>query len=122
MLGKWVKMLLVSGIVTGLCASAQANTTNTPENPLAVETPALPVSRIALLLPGRSGIFGAAADAVRTGFLTAHERDKQGATVNLIESGDTPAEMLKAYVAALDDNDIIVGPLSRNGAAAIARS
>lgn len=122
MLGKWVKMLLVSGIVTGLCASAQANTTNTPDNSPAVETPALPASRIALLLPGRSGIFGAAADAVRTGFLTAYERDKQGATVNLIESGDTPAEMLKAYVAALADNDIIVGPLSRNGAAAIARS
>jgi outer membrane PBP1 activator LpoA protein len=122
MLGKWVKMLLVSGIVTGLCASAQANTTNTPDNSPVVETPALPASRIALLLPGRSGIFGAAADAVRTGFLTAYERDKQGATVNLIESGDTPAEMLKAYVAALDGNDIIVGPLSRNGAAAIARS
>lgn len=123
MLCKLVKMLLVSGFVTGLCASVQANTTNTQDNLLAAaEASTVPAIRVALLLPGHSGIFGAAADAVRTGFLTAHEHDKQGVTVNLVESGDTPADMLKAYVAALDGNDIIVGPLSRNGAAAIAQS
>jgi outer membrane PBP1 activator LpoA protein len=129
MSGKLIRMLLLSGVVTGLCASVQANTTNTPDDTIAVSA-ASPVSappaaapiRIALLLPVRSGIFGAAADAVRTGFLTAYEHDKQGVTVNLVESGDTPAEMLKAYLGSLDGNDIIVGPLSRTGAAQIAQS
>ena len=143
---KLIKMLLLSGVVSGLCASALANTTDAPDNhPLAVAAdptsapasapvpapaaasiiaadPAAPAIRIALLLPVRSGIFGAAADAVRTGFLTAYEHDKRGVIVNLVESGDSPADMLKTYIAALDNNDIIVGPLSRNGAAEIAQS
>lgn len=121
-----IRMLLISAVVTGLCASVQANTTDTPANAAEIvdlgAAPAAPAIRIALLLPGRTGIFGPAADAVRTGFLTAYENDKQGVIVNLIESGDTPAEMLKSYLAALDGNDIIVGPLSRNGAAEIAQS
>jgi outer membrane PBP1 activator LpoA protein len=132
---KSIRMLLISAMVTGLCASAQANTTNSPADPAnsansanaaeIIDTatpPVAPAIRIALLLPVRSGIFGAAADAVRTGFLTAYENDKQGVIVNLVESGDTPADMLKTYLAALDGNDIIVGPLSRNGAAQIAQS
>jgi outer membrane PBP1 activator LpoA protein len=121
-----IRMLFISAVVTGLCASVRANTTNTPANPAEIidtsTAPAAPAIRIALLLPVRSGIFGAAADAVRTGFLTAYENDKQGVIVNLVESGDTPAEMLKSYLSALDGNDIIVGPLSRNGAALIAQS
>ena len=119
-------MLLISAVVTGLCASVQANTTNTPAAPGEIvdagSAPVAPVIRIALLLPGRTGMFGAAADAVRTGFLTAYENEKQGVVVNLVESGDAPADMLKAYLSALDGNDIIVGPLSRNGAALIAQS
>jgi hypothetical protein len=121
-----LRKLLISAVVTGLCASVQANTTNTPADQAEIvdtgAAPAAPAIRIALLLPVRSGIFGAAADAVRTGFLTAYEGEKQGVVVNLVESGDTPAEMLKTYLAALDGNDIIVGPLSRNGAALIAQS
>ena len=119
-------MLLISAVVTGLCASVQANTTNTPAAPGEIvdagSAPVAPVIRIALLLPGRTGMFGAAADAVRTGFLTAYENEKQGVVVNLVESGDAPADMLKAYLSAPDGNDIIVGPLSRNGAALIAQS
>jgi outer membrane PBP1 activator LpoA protein len=129
MLFKWAKMLLLSGVVTGLCASVQANTTDTADRPLAVNeaaaplaAPAAPAIRIGLLLPLRSGVFGGAADAVRIGFLTAYEHDKQDATVNLIESGETPADMLKAYVSALGSNDVIVGPLSRSAAAAVAQS
>jgi outer membrane PBP1 activator LpoA protein len=121
-----IRMLFISVVVTGLCASVQANTTNTPADATEIidtaTAPAAPAIRIALLLPVRSGIFGAAADAVRTGFLTAYENDKEGVIVNLVESGDTPAEMLKSYLSALDGNDIIVGPLSRNGAALIAQS
>lgn len=140
-------------ILTGLCASALAITTNSPVNtlaaadtagnPLAISpsggagapmapgaavSPLVPIAPIAdvthmaLLLPAHSSLFGAAADAVRTGFLTAYERDKQGVEVSLVESGDTPADMVRAYTAALDKNDIIVGPLSRTGAAAIAQS
>jgi outer membrane PBP1 activator LpoA protein len=146
---------ILSGVLlSGLCATALAITTDSPVNsltarsagaatamivaaadtssnhPLALEpqgaSGAAAVSssatRIALLLPAHSSLFGPAADAVRTGFLTAYENDKQGVTVNLVESGDTPAEMVRTYIAALGDNDIIVGPLSRTGAAAIVQS
>lgn len=120
MLCKLARMLLVSGVVSGLCASVQANTTAADDYPLAA--PELAQIRIALLLPTRSGMFGAAADALRTGFLTAYEYDKQGVSVDLIESGDAPADMLAAYQLALPNYDIIVGPLSRTGVALIAQS
>ncbi|MDY7577445.1 penicillin-binding protein activator [Herbaspirillum sp. RTI4] len=106
------------GGLSGLCAHAQANTTVvTDPAPIA----AGPV-RVALLLPLHSGVFGAAADAVRTGFLTAYEFDKQQITVNIVETGDTAQQMLTAYTAAIAANDIVVGPLSRSGVTAVAQS
>ena len=78
--------------------------------------------RIGLLLPLHSEALGPPADALRAGFMAAYERDRTGFVVNLIETGDSPDETLDAYMAALKQNDIIVGPLARSAVGAIAAS
>lgn len=90
--------------------------------PAAAVPDGAPPVRIGLLLPLRSDALGAPASALRAGFLAAWERDRAGFTVNVIETGDTPGDALDAYMAALKDNDIIVGPLARSAVSAIAGS
>jgi outer membrane PBP1 activator LpoA protein len=79
-------------------------------------------TRIALILPLRSETLGAPADALRAGFMAAYERDRDGFAVNLVETGDGPEETLSAYAAALEQNDIVVGPLARSSVSALAAS
>lgn len=84
--------------------------------------------RIGLMLPLRSPTLGQAADAVRAGFMAAWEREPGGVIVNLIDTGDASATsaanqaLLADYTAALDNNDIVVGPLARSAVGAIAAS
>jgi outer membrane PBP1 activator LpoA protein len=78
--------------------------------------------RIALMLPLRSEALGTPADALRAGFMAAWERDRDGFTVNLIETGDSAQDTLDAYAGALRQNDIVVGPLARSAVAALAAS
>jgi hypothetical protein len=80
------------------------------------------VTRVGLLLPLRSDSLGAPSEALRAGFMAAFERDRDGVEVNLIDTGDSPDETLNAYMAALKNNDIIVGPLSRSAVTAVADS
>ncbi len=114
---KWMKllalgsMLAAGGAVTGLCAPALANTT----------TQAPPL-RIALLLPLRSASLGQAAETVRAGFMAAHAREQDGASVSVIESSDDAEEVVSDYIGALATHDVIVGPLSRSSVSAIAQS
>jgi outer membrane PBP1 activator LpoA protein len=77
---------------------------------------------IGLILPMRSETLGAPADALRAGFMAAYERDRDGFTVNLVETGDGAEETLSAYAAALEQNDIVVGPLARSAVSALAAS
>lgn len=80
-------------------------------------------ARIALLLPLRSEALGRAAAVVRNGFLAAYDRELgSNIKVSVLESGDSTPDILAAYNAASIDHDILVGPLSRAGAAAIAQS
>lgn len=114
MLYKWARLALATCILfNGLCPPALANTTTDG----GADT--IPLASIALLLPLRSGPLGAAADAVRGGFLNAYERDKDGLAVTVIEAADTPGDMLAAYLTASKKYDIVVGPLSRTGLTAI---
>lgn len=114
---KWMKLLALGsilaagGAVTGLCAPAQANTT----------TQAAPV-RIALLLPLRSENLGQYAETVRAGFMAAYQREQDGASVSVIETGDDAEELVSDYIRVLGTHDLIVGPLSRSGVSAIAHS
>ncbi|WP_229223819.1 penicillin-binding protein activator [Duganella sp. sic0402] len=78
--------------------------------------------RIGLLLPLRSETLGAAADSVRAGFMAAWERDRANISVTVLETGDVPQDILSAYARALQEQDIVVGPLSRSAVATIAAS
>lgn len=122
MLYKWAKLaltLLAGILLNGLCPPALANTTLAGSASQDGGADTIPLASIALLLPQRSGPLGAAADAVRGGFLSAYERDKSGLAVTVIEAADTPGDMLAAYLAASKKYDILVGPLSRTGLTAI---
>lgn len=58
---------------------------------------------------------------VRDGFLAAYEKRRDaGISLTVVETGDAAQDVLDAYTGVLPDQDILVGPLSRSGAAAIA--
>jgi outer membrane PBP1 activator LpoA protein len=78
--------------------------------------------RVALLLPLRSETLGAAADALRAGFMAAYERDRDGIAVELVETGDAAPDIQAMYEDASTRHDIVVGPLSRTGVTAVAQS
>jgi outer membrane PBP1 activator LpoA protein len=84
--------------------------------------PAVAAVRVALLLPLQSDALGAAAEAVRAGFAAAHERENDGISVTVVATGDTPQDILFSYTDAVAQHDIVVGPLSRSGVAALAQS
>ena len=77
---------------------------------------------MALLLPLRSETLGAAADALRAGFMAAWERDRDNVTVTVIETTDVPQDILSTYASAAEREDIIIGPLARSAVAAVAAS
>jgi outer membrane PBP1 activator LpoA protein len=122
MSGNWAKVILLLAMMCGLCATAQPITTAAAQ---AASTPfdngTVPV-RVALLLPLRSALFGAAADAVRSGFLTAAERQRGNLIVTVIETADAAPDVLATYRDVASKYDIIVGPLSRSAVTALAQS
>lgn len=81
-----------------------------------------PAVRVALLLPLDSPTLGQPADALRAGFMAAHEQQSDGVTVNLVSTGDSAQATLDAYRGAAEQNDIVVGPLTRSAVAALATS
>ena len=78
--------------------------------------------RIALMLPLESPALAQPAEAVRAGFMAAHEQNRAGMIVNLVPTGDSSQSSLEAYQRAAQENDIVVGPLSRPAVSAIATS
>jgi uncharacterized protein len=80
-------------------------------------SPAQPSIRIALLLPGRMLV--QVSDAVRAGFMAAHAQQPDNFVINTIDTSDAPQDVLAGYQQAVQDNDIVVGPLTRSGAVAI---
>ena len=79
-----------------------------------------PAVRVALLLPLDSPALAQPAEAVRAGFMAAHEQQRDGVTVNLVPTGDSSQAALDAYRNAAEQNDIVVGPLARSAVAALA--
>jgi outer membrane PBP1 activator LpoA protein len=106
--------------------SGQMQAEPAPAQTMPVEPPEAAIrkrtTRIALMLPLRSETLGAPSDALRAGFMAAYERDPTGFTVNLVETGDTAQDTLDAYAAAVEQNDIVVGPLARPAVSALAAS
>jgi outer membrane PBP1 activator LpoA protein len=90
-----------------------------------VEEGAMPSNtpiRVGLLLPTRSETLGAAAEALRAGFLAAWERDRDNITVTVLETGDVAQDILSTYAKALENQDLVVGPLSRSAVTTVAGS
>lgn len=83
-------------------------------------TAALRAVRIALLLPLRSAALGAAAQAVRAGFVAAYERQQDGIVVDVIATDGTAQGALAGYASAAAGSDIVVGPLARSEVGAVA--
>ncbi len=102
-------------------ASVQTMPVDAPDTGPASPAGAAPV-RIGLLLPLSSDTLRGPADALRAGFMAAHERERAGFVVNVIDTGSSPDEALDAYMAATKSNDLIVGPLARSAVTAIADS
>jgi len=129
MSGRWVKLMMLATVLSGLCLPARANTTPAPGTQGSAAVPA-PVDlsttekviSIALLLPLRSETLREPAEVLRAGFQAAYEREHQGITINLIETGDSPQDILSGYKAAAALNDVVVGPLSRTGVTAVVQS
>lgn len=133
MLGLCRKMMALGGVLGGLCLPVQANTTAAetlaPTSGAAQTPVAVPFAvdlstterlvRVGLVLPLQSEILRGAAEAVRGGFLAAYEREKDGVSVNIIETTDSAQDTLAGYKNAAAQSDIVVGPLSRTGVTAV---
>ncbi|WP_229217829.1 penicillin-binding protein activator [Rugamonas apoptosis] len=78
--------------------------------------------RLSLLLPLRSDTLGQAATAVKAGFLAAWERDRDGVTVTVTDTGDATDDVLASYASAQERSDLVVGPLGRSAVGALAAS
>lgn len=126
MSGVWAKLVVLGTVLCGLCLPAQANTTATTvaqavPGPVDLSTTEKTVS-IALLLPLRSEALREPAEMLRAGFQAAFERESDSIMINIIETGDTPEDILSGYKAASAMSDVVVGPLSRSGVTAVAQS
>lgn len=80
-----------------------------------------PVPHIALLLPLISADFGSSADAVRQGFMVAAQYKKQLLPVRVYSDFDENSNVVNVYRQAIANGAVaVVGPLTRNGVAALA--
>jgi len=87
--------------------------------PVVMSSEAAP--HIALLLPLQSGIFGPAASAVQQGFMAAASLNPYGLPVRAYSNFDENSSVTEAYREALANGArAVVGPLTRNGVAALA--
>lgn len=78
--------------------------------------------RIGLLLPLRSETLGQAAAFVRDGFMAAYQRESDGVVVSVIDSGDGGPDALASYAREQEQQDVMVGPLTRAAVSALAGS
>ena len=108
---------------------AQTFAVESPDIAPGADATALPASadahrpiRIGLILPLRSETLGQAAASLRAGFMAAYQRERDGFVVNLIETGDVGQDGLASYALAVEQNDIVVGPLGRSAVTLVADS
>ena len=80
-----------------------------------------PYPHIALLLPLRSVIFGNPANAVQQGFMAAANLNRRGLPVRAYGDYDENTSVVAVYRQAIANGALaVVGPLTRNGVAALA--
>lgn len=115
----WLSALLALYVSGFACATDGLR----PGEPLAPGD-AKPAPHIALLLPLKSAVFGSAAEAVRQGFQAAAELEMQlpgGLPVRVYSCFDESKDIAALYRQAIAAGArAVVGPLTRNGAGALA--
>lgn len=80
-----------------------------------------PAPHIALLLPLKSAIFGSSANVVQQGFMAAASLKKGGLPIRTYADFDENSNVVAAYHQAIANGArAVVGPLTRNGVAALA--
>lgn len=85
--------------------------------------PATAKAHVALLLPLNSAAFGRAAEAVKQGFMAASAAQPGTLAVKVYASSDQADDIVAAYGQATQAGaQIVVGPLTKNGVAALAAS
>ncbi|WP_348693339.1 penicillin-binding protein activator [Duganella fentianensis] len=78
--------------------------------------------RIALLLPLQAEALAQAAGAVRDGVLAAWQREPDNITITAIATSDVPQDVLYSYAHAVQQYDMVIGPLSRAAVGTLADS
>lgn len=145
MLSQMARAGVLMAVLSGFCLPLAANTTvadaapratpvSATSKPLIVAQTDLSIPReapvyiaprqvrVGLLLPLQSEVLGPIAEAVRAGVQAAYEREPEGVEVSVVDSGDAPQDVLARYQEAAALNDIVIGPLTRTGVAAVAQS
>lgn len=84
--------------------------------------PVVPPTSMALLLPTQSEALAQVSHAVQAGFMAAWQHEPDNITVKLVETGDTPQDILEAYQQAAAGYDMVIGPLTRSGVTAIVQN
>lgn len=109
----------------GQPATPNPLTATPPAKPAAAPATATPSAdkptprRVALLLPLRSESLGAVAEVIRSGFMAGFESEPEDIVVNVLESGESAADILDSYQLALSQHDVLVGPLPRAGVSSL---
>jgi hypothetical protein len=96
-----------------------------PKAPAAAPAPPPPAPKLALLLPLKSKLYARAAEAVRDGFVAAAEKRPAEERLPIWEypTDDSAENLLATYARAVAEGArVIVGPLTREGVAALVRS
>lgn len=81
-----------------------------------------PLLRIALLLPLQTEALAQAAAAVRDGVQAAWQREPDNITLTAIATSDVPQDVLYSYAHAVQQYDVVIGPLSRAAVGTLAES
>ena len=76
--------------------------------------------RIALMLPPRNGDFVRISQALRSGFLAAHQRDGRQVPCEVLDVPDRTEDLAQIYREFAErEFKVVVGPLTRNGVNAL---
>jgi len=81
-----------------------------------------PPLRIALLLPLQAEALMQAASAVRDGIQAAWQREPDYISITAIATTDVPQDVLYSYAHAVQQYDMVIGPLSRAAVSTLAES
>ncbi len=111
-------------VIVTLYGSSPAFSTHPDDYFMPGPAPITTTPHIALLLPLQSPVFGQAAEVVKEGFVAATMREQAlPLTIRIYATSDDPLDVLITYHQALDAGAVlVVGPLTRNGATALASS